>query len=712
MDILRNLHILSLRKILFFFCLLFCNSTVIAQTYYHTPLTNLTGFTKDIVASGSYSVTDNSSSVPRYTLNPNTESPFDYTSGAYGGYILYSTNYSLSSATAPTGGLPSSGLFASSWNSEAHNYKLQSYSTTNSLWLYHSGATGTLTFPTAQSYQDLYIMTIGGDGGGLVNITITYTDNTTSTTSLTGADWNGGPTSSTTTLGVISGYSALIRASSVSGETGNVKSGVTNQTVKFYESKILPTNTKSIKSILFTNANAGEMNILGVTGTPTYTVSGTVYSDSTNDNVANGIGSNTGAQYVVGTLNNTVISVATIASNGAYSFTGVPALAGSTAAYTLYLSTTSPAVGSTVSQSTLTSGWYDSTYVGSTGIGTTTNAKRYANVNASNLSSSTNLNFSIHNAPTSDTKTYTIASPTYSNTVKTMSSDVASGSTTNDLAQLTGVSIYPTSGTILNGNSSNRTVVITSLPSNGQLVYNGTAITTSNYSISNYDKTKLNFSFTGSGYTSTSFTYNLRDAIGFASRSNATYTINLPYPLPVSYTQELAASIVNKEVSLTWTTGAEINNKLFQIQRSADGSIWSDIGNVNSYYSNGTGSGHSYSFIDAAPLSGVNYYRLNQVDLDGTSHYGTIIQINYVYSSNTQTAIYPNPVVNELNIINLPTGATNIVIYSLGGKAILQKLVTGTAVQIGIDALPNAVYFVNILDKNGSKIKSLKFVKK
>lgn len=72
----------------------------------------------------------------------------------------------------------------------------------------------------------------------------------------------------------------------------------------------------------------------------------------------------------------------------------------------------------------------------------------------------------------------------------------------------------------------------------------------------------------------------------------------------------------NDNVKINWTTGSELNNDYFTIERSFDGYIWEEIDRID-----GAGNSSSfiyYSYIDKQfNLSGIVYYRLKQTDYDG-----------------------------------------------------------------------------------------------
>jgi hypothetical protein len=68
---------------------------------------------------------------------------------------------------------------------------------------------------------------------------------------------------------------------------------------------------------------------------------------------------------------------------------------------------------------------------------------------------------------------------------------------------------------------------------------------------------------------------------------------------------------------LRWETASEENNDLFIIDRSPDAISWQTIGTIKG---NGTTKEiNTYSFLDENPESKNTYYRLTQIDLDGTN---------------------------------------------------------------------------------------------
>lgn len=97
----------------------------------------------------------------------------------------------------------------------------------------------------------------------------------------------------------------------------------------------------------------------------------------------------------------------------------------------------------------------------------------------------------------------------------------------------------------------------------------------------------------------------------------------------------------NGTVRLFWQTFTESQSRDFSIERSADGSNFSKIGEV-------AAAGQSaltkdYEFTDVQPLTGNAFYRLRMNDLDGTSSVSRVIVVNTA-SKTSGVKLYPNPV--------------------------------------------------------------------
>lgn len=135
-------------------------------------------------------------------------------------------------------------------------------------------------------------------------------------------------------------------------------------------------------------------------------------------------------------------------------------------------------------------------------------------------------------------------------------------------------------------------------------------------------------------------TININEAASNTASTNCAIV-----PMPVGFS-EWDAIFTGNDVRLVWTTETEQNNHYFAVQRSTDILIWETIGVVA-----GNGSSqeiHHYGFTDSEPVNGLNYYRLMQVDYDGTPDYTDIRSINTLKKEHI--AVYPNPAKNSFNL--------------------------------------------------------------
>jgi hypothetical protein len=98
----------------------------------------------------------------------------------------------------------------------------------------------------------------------------------------------------------------------------------------------------------------------------------------------------------------------------------------------------------------------------------------------------------------------------------------------------------------------------------------------------------------------------------------------------------------NDKITLNWETATEVNNRGFEIERKIN-SGWATVGFKEGY---GTSTDkHSYSFVDN--ISGVSsqtiYYRLKQVDFNGTFSYSDEVEVETLPDKFSLNQNYPNP---------------------------------------------------------------------
>ena len=145
---------------------------------------------------------------------------------------------------------------------------------------------------------------------------------------------------------------------------------------------------------------------------------------------------------------------------------------------------------------------------------------------------------------------------------------------------------------------------------------------------------------------------------------------------------------------LQWTTENEINTKSFDVERSADGNIFSKIGSLNS---RNTLTENRYDFTDTHVTMPVNYYRLKLTDVDGKYTHSNIIKL----SGNNTVRVYPNPP-GANKIVNITTPEsfrnTQLTLYNAQGQRLLSKTIMSNNTQLDISRYPKGSYTLKFAD--------------
>jgi hypothetical protein len=168
--------------------------------------------------------------------------------------------------------------------------------------------------------------------------------------------------------------------------------------------------------------------------------------------------------------------------------------------------------------------------------------------------------------------------------------------------------------------------------------------------------------WTGTGSLAVTGTF---DDISGTSITDSTTCTGCTMVLPIELVS-FNVKTIGDLIHLEWVTGSEINNEIFYIEHSTDGKTFSIIGSL-------LGAGNSsienyYSFIDNnASFSDFNYYRIKQVDFDGTYSYSPV---QFLAPENTFDIIQ----VNTSNQIRFISDNLNedikVEVFNLSGKLV------------------------------------------
>lgn len=192
-----------------------------------------------------------------------------------------------------------------------------------------------------------------------------------------------------------------------------------------------------------------------------------------------------------------------------------------------------------------------------------------------------------------------------------------------------------------------------------------------------------------------------KNANGKWSLTNVKFDIEIESTLPL----RILSFEVRKngdEALLEWKVDKAINTSHFEIERT--GNIdFIKIGKVASFNDPGV---LEYNFPDANPLDGLNYYRLKQVDLDGSFKYSPIRSLNF--DAKQSLLVYPNPSIDEVRVDGVLDSGASFKIYDSSHRLVKDGNVkANTSIDVS-ELLPGAYHFIL---RNDDEFKSFLIIK-
>ncbi|WP_426491634.1 Ig-like domain-containing protein [Hymenobacter sp. 102] len=183
----------------------------------------------------------------------------------------------------------------------------------------------------------------------------------------------------------------------------------------------------------------------------------------------------------------------------------------------------------------------------------------------------------------------------------------------------------------------------------------------------------------------------------YLASSSPAEDVTVVRPLPVTLTS-FGAKTVGQDALLTWATAQEINNDRFEVERSADGIDFEKIGTVQGKGTTTAASSYRFTDTGAARLTSKTlYYRLHQVDLDGTGSYTAVRTVRFERLPGTAT-VYPNPHQGRftLDLQPLPAGTYQVDVLDLAGRRVYHTQLSGGQEHPLAPALPMGSYVVRV----------------
>ena len=175
-------------------------------------------------------------------------------------------------------------------------------------------------------------------------------------------------------------------------------------------------------------------------------------------------------------------------------------------------------------------------------------------------------------------------------------------------------------------------------------------------------------------------------------------------PLPVVLANFSASLTSNNTVLVSWATEQEVNSSYFAVQRSSNGSDWTTIGTVAAKGNSATVS--AYSYTDKSALNGIDYYRLQMVDLDGSYVFSPISVVRTSLVQNI--SVFPNPARNYINItLGGSSPTVNVRLIDFTGKILQEQRLNAsslnTTISMPVSGYAQGVYILQAIKADGTK---------
>jgi len=215
------------------------------------------------------------------------------------------------------------------------------------------------------------------------------------------------------------------------------------------------------------------------------------------------------------------------------------------------------------------------------------------------------------------------------------------------------------------------------------------------------DATTINTSGVGTVQTRLAF-----DGSGFTDLATNIFPPKSTLPITLlSFT----ATKQGSDALIQWSTETELNSNYVDVERSTNATDFDKVGSVTA--SGNTNTVQNYQYSDPLNgLSGIVYYRLKEVDIDGQVNYSKIIALHLDGSSvSANFSVYPNPFISGVKIIatsdKVQEGTVHI--FNISGQKVMSQSVT---LQQGQNVLPfsnlsnlqSGVYIVQLITNNNT----------
>ena len=162
---------------------------------------------------------------------------------------------------------------------------------------------------------------------------------------------------------------------------------------------------------------------------------------------------------------------------------------------------------------------------------------------------------------------------------------------------------------------------------------------------------------------------------------------------------------------MTWHTASEQNNKGFEVQVATDGTAYRTLAFVASHSVNSV-INSDYQYLDTeSGKVGLRYYRLHQIDLDGTDSYSPVRTVSFTGSDVVASTLVasPNPFTDKLALSfngTMPaSGTAQVTLIDMAGRTVREQRIelSSASMDLGnLSGLRAGLYVAKIALPDGS----------
>ncbi len=175
------------------------------------------------------------------------------------------------------------------------------------------------------------------------------------------------------------------------------------------------------------------------------------------------------------------------------------------------------------------------------------------------------------------------------------------------------------------------------------------------------------------------------------------------------------AQPADKHVDVRWSTASEQGSAYFNVERSADGQVFESIGRVDAAVN--SSAMIDYHFVDDAPLNGLSYYRLMQVDMHDEATHSQVVPVIFRGNS-VNMDVFPNPA-DDILWLSFPIEEETQLharIHDASGRLVGERIISSNTgrnlTEIPIEKFDQGSYTIELVTQDGERIGISRFVKR